>query len=216
MCSYFPAFFQDQLVATNCHDRLPNRIKNEFESLGSSFIYRIKSNLDNHRLEQRFHNLSVDQYSDLDEYAENIEILAAELNKSIPELIRRFQIGLPPAVYKWMETKDCGDIAGAITAASEVLILFPAMTSTQKPGVQPRRSPSWQQHHHQDDPMDLNNHRTKDASHCKMTVTRPGPQRQGPSNNLPTQPAGVTNSRTTRAISNRTVGLPTTGCSWLR
>ena len=40
-------------------------------------------------------------------------------------MLWQFQLGLPSAVYKWMETKDITDMSDTLIAAQEALILFP-------------------------------------------------------------------------------------------
>ena len=135
----FPTYLH--AAALQWYTNLDDNTKHSFRELKDAFIRRYQGANDRQKLEQDFARARYDPSYELEDYADNIEDLGAKLGKSKDEIIQKFLVGLPDAVYRWVNNSVVTDLGDALELANQGLVLFPVRQAKQTPkySTPPRR-----------------------------------------------------------------------------
>ena len=139
----FPTYLHAS--ALQWYTNLDRDTKENFDVLKAAFIRRYQGANDRHKLEQEFAHMRFNRYTDLEEYADRLEDLGARIGKTSAEVVQKFVVGLPDAIYRWVSNSVVTDLGDALELAHQGLVLFPLRTGKYPPreDTAPARRERW-------------------------------------------------------------------------
>ena len=127
----FPTYLEPSVL--QWYSSLGANAKQDYTRLKDAFIRRYQGANDRHKMEQDFANIRFNRYTTLEAYTDQLEDLGARLGKTQDEVIKKFIVGLPDAVYRWVNNLLITDLGDALEQAHQGLVLFPPRQGRYNP-----------------------------------------------------------------------------------